>query len=237
MHSSDQFYTQFAKSYAQYAVGRQFYLSAVNNFIKQETGTVETMVDVGSGDGKRSRQISELLNIKNITLIDNSEGMIDLAQNIPGVFIMKMDISSTESKSDKKYDLVLCLWNVLGHITADKRKIALRNIASLVNNNGIIFLDVNNRYNIANYGIKSVFKNILKDIFIPKKSNGDFDLKIDIDGTRINTIVHIFRPIEIENLLKSAGLHISKRKIIDYKTGKIKDYFWQGQLVYKLTKI
>lgn len=237
MHSSDQFYTQFAKSYAQYASTKQPYLFAVNNFIKKETGTTETMIDIGSGDGKRSKKISELLNIKNITLVDNSEGMIDLAKNILGVLIIKTDISSTEFKPDKKYDLVLCLWNVLGHITVDKRVVALKNIASLVNENGIIFLDINNRYNVANYGTKSVIINIIKDIFNPKKSNGDFDLKINIDGSRLNTTVHIFNPFEIENLLKSVGLSILKRQIIDYKTGKTKNYFWQGQLAYKLKKI
>jgi len=213
------------------------YLSAVNTFIKREAGLRKTMVDVGSGDGKRSKIISDLLNIKEVTLIDSSEGMINLAKNIPNVVVVKSDISSDNFDLKKEYDVTFCLWNVLGHITAGRREIALKNLASLAGNNGIIFLDVNNRYNVFNYGTKSAIKNILKDIFIPKKSNGDFYFKIDTDRGEINTVVHIFSPFEIERLFKSAGLSILKREIIDYKTGEIKNNFWKGQLVYKLKKI
>lgn len=237
MCSSDIFFTRFAKSYSQYVTERQAYLSAIDNFIQTETIATKTMVDVGSGDGKRGKLISKLLNVEDLVFIDNSEGMIDLARNIAGATVIKTDISNREFKSEKKYGVVLCLWNVLGHIATDKRKTALKNIASLAEKNGIIFLDVNNRYNIVSYGIKSVFKNIFKDIFIPKKSNGDFSLKVNAEGAQINTIVHIFNPFEVEYLLKSAGLSILKREIINYKTGEIKNNFWQGQLVYKLAKI
>jgi hypothetical protein len=90
---------------------------------------------------------------------------------------------------------------------------------------------------VSHYGIKNVLKNICKDIFVPRKSNGDFELNIDTDKGKINTTVHIFNPYEIERLFKSAGLTILKREIISYDTGEIKDNFWSGQLVYKLTKI
>jgi len=237
MNPSDIFYTQFSGSYSKYSATRQAYLSAVNDFIKRETGFTKTIVDVGSGDGKRSKLISDSLNNKSLTLIDNSTGMIDLARSIPNAVVVKEDISSTEFKSENKYDTVLCLWNVLGHISSEKRDTALRNLASLVNNHGAIFLDVNNRYNISHYGIKNVLKNICKDIFIPKKSNGDFELNIDTDSGKINTTVHIFNPYEMERLLKSTGLTILKREVINYDTGETKDNFWSGQLVYKLTKI
>jgi len=139
MYSSETFYSRFAKSYAQYATTKQAYLSSVNTFIKQEAGTVKTMVDVGSGDGKRSKEIANLLGIDNFTLIDNSDGMINLSKNIPGATILKDDISNTEFKLENKYDVVLCLWNVLGHIVFDRRVTALKNLASLVNDKGLSF--------------------------------------------------------------------------------------------------
>lgn len=237
MHSSETFYSRFAKSYAQYSATKQTYLSSVNTFIKQEAGIAETMVDVGSGDGKRSKEIANLLGIDNFTLIDNSEGMINLSKNIPGVTVLKDDISSVEFKSIKKYDVVLCLWNVLGHIVFDRRVNALKNLASLINDKGFIFLDVNNRYNAVHYGIKAALKNICKDILNPKISNGDFELNIDTDQGQINTTVHIFNPNEMECLFKSAGLKILEQKIVNYNTGEVKNNLWSGQLVYKLTKI
>ncbi|MDO8658871.1 MAG: class I SAM-dependent methyltransferase [Candidatus Levybacteria bacterium] len=237
MYLSNKFYTQFAESYAQYASTKEAYLSAVNNFIKEETDIVKTMIDVGSGDGKRGKLISNFFNIKNFVILDSSEGMIDMAKNITNALVIKADISSNEFKLENKYDVVLCLWNVLGHIAVGNRKIALKNLSSLVENNGVVFLDVNNRYNVVHYGIRSVIKNLFKDVFLPKKTNGDFSLKIDVKGTQINTIVHIFNPFEIERLFKSAGFLVLKRKIIDYKTGEIKNNLWEGQLVYKLKKI
>ena len=237
MYSSETFYSLFAKSYAQYATKRQAYLSSVNNFIKREAGTVKTMVDVGSGDGKRSKEIANLLGIDNFTLIDNSEGMVNLSKNIPGATILKNDISNTEFKLENKYDVVLCLWNVLGHIVFNRRVTALKNLASLVNDKGFIFLDVNNRYNAVHYGIKATLKNIYKDILIPRISNGDFELNINTDQEPINTIVHIFNPNETKRLFRSAGLKVLKTEIINYKTGDEENNFWSGQLVYKLAKI
>ena len=237
MQSSDVFYTHFSKSYARYALTKQAFIDAVNNFIKKETSTEKTMIDVGAGDGKRSKLISDSIGVEYLTLLDNSDGMVDLAKKISNSSVIKADISSKDFKLEKKYDVVLCLWNVLGHIVAENREIALKNIASIVEDNGVIFLDINNRYNISHYGIGSVVRNILKDIFIPRKSNGDFNLKIDTDGKQISTIVHIFNPFEIEHLFKLAGLSVLKRKIINYKTGEIKNNFWEGQLVYKLKKI
>ena len=237
MYSSETFYSRFAKSYAQYATTKQAYLSSVNTFIKQEAGTVKTMVDVGSGDGKRSKEIANLLGIDNFTLIDNSDGMVNLSKNIPGATILKDDISNAEFKLENKYDVVLCLWNVLGHIVFDRRVTALKNLVSLVNDKGVIFLDVNNRYNAVHYGIKATLKNICKDILTPKISNGDFELNINTDQGQINTIVHIFNPNETKHLFKLAGLKVLKTEIINYKTGEEKSNFWSGQLIYKLAKI
>lgn len=237
MYSSETFYSRFSKLYAQYATTKQAYLSSINTFIKQEAGIVKTMIDVGSGDGKRSKEIANLLGIGNFTLIDNSGGMVNLSKNIPGATIFKDDISNVAFKLENKYDVVLCLWNVLGHIAFDRRVIALKNLASLINDGGFIFVDVNNRYNAVHYGIKAALKNICKDILTPKISNGDFELNINTDKGQINTIVHIFNPNEIKHLFKLAGLKIIKTEIINYKTGEVKNNFWSGQLLYKLAKI
>lgn len=234
--TSEKFYTLFASSYRDYSFNKKGYLSAVNKFIQEETLSPKSMIDVGSGDGKRGRDIGDILGIEKITLIDNSDGMIALAKNIHGADIIFTDISNSRFQTEKKYDLVTLLWNVLGHIPSDSRAIALANLVKLVNNGKSIFIDVNNRYNISHYGIKAVLRNILKDIFLPNKSTGDFTLKVLTSKGEIETIVHIFNPFEIERLIKSAGLKIEKRKIINYRNGKACRTIFGGQLVYKLSK-
>ncbi len=237
MYSSEAFYTHFAKSYANYAANKKRYLDAVNSFIVSEAGSAKTMIDVGSGDGKRTLEISNFTKIQDFTLLDDSHGMIALAQNIPGAKIVEADISYEKFFLEQKFDTVLCLWNVLGHIKSDARETALKNIASLVAKEGAIFLDVNNRYNAAHYGFKAAIKNILKDIFFPSKTNGDFNLNVKTEQGEIHTQVHIFSPFEMDYLLKSAGLKIIKKKYIDYKSGENRKSFWGGQLVYKLKKV
>jgi len=238
MHSSDIFYTKFANFYADYAASKAKYLSAVDDFIITEIGLPDNIIDIGSGDGKRAKQIADILGIKDLTFLDNSAGMIDLANKIRGVKIIQANIADSNFRADREYKTVLCLWNVFGHIpSAESRKIALNNLVKLTANDGLIFLDVNNRYNLLQYGVKSAFKNIFKDILLPKDLNGDFKLKFNIAGELIQTNVHIFNPFEIQHLIKSAGLKILKRQIINYKSGEKDKNIFEGQLVYKLSKI
>lgn len=236
MLPSNTFYTYFAQSYSEYSLQKSAYLSSVNNFIKQESGHPKSLVDVGSGDGRRSREIANLLKVKNVSLIDNSAGMIALSKRILGTKIIKSDISSHNFTLGNRFDVVLCLWNVLGHICEGKRKHALMNVASLIKDDGVLYLDVNNRYNISQYGIKSATTNLVKDCIYKKSTNGDFVLSINTPSREIQTIVHIFSPQEIENLIVSAGLTIDTRKVINYESGTTEKYIWRGQLVYKLKR-
>jgi 2-polyprenyl-3-methyl-5-hydroxy-6-metoxy-1,4-benzoquinol methylase len=234
--TSEKFYTLFAISYRDYSFNKKEYLSAVNKFIKNEALSPESMIDVGSGDGRRGRYIGDILGIAKITLIDNSEGMVTLAKRVHGTDVIFSDISSPRFEIKHTYDLVSLLWNVLGHIPRESRPIALTNLAKLVNDDGLIFIDVNNRYNVSHYGFLAVMKNVLKDIFSSNKANGDFNLSMMTKNGEIKTTVHIFNPFEIERIIRSAGLKIEKREIINYRNGKICKTIFGGQLVYKLSK-
>lgn len=235
--SSKTFYTLFAGSYTNYSLDKREYLSTVNRFVKDESVLPRSMVDVGSGNGKRGKHIAETLGLDKFTIIDNSEGMIALSKQISGAESVLVDISSPDFVLKQSYDLILFLWNVLGHIPADRRKTTLFNLARLASDKGVIFIDVNNRYNISHYGLKAVSRNLLKDILKPDKNNGDFKLKVKTAKGDIETVVHIFSPFEMEKLIKSAGLKILKRSFVNYTTGKISRTFLGGQLVYKLKKI
>lgn len=237
MYSSEEFYTKFAPFYERYSSIKRNYISAVNNFIKSESKSHLKMADVGSGDGKRSKEVAESIHSSSLTLIDNSNGMMTIAKNIKGVNVVFADISDIKFKSNDKYGVVTCLWNVLGHIpTVEKRKVAITNLASLMEDGGFLFIDVNNRYNISNYGLKAVAKNILNDLFRSSENNGNFELNVDTENGKIQTEVHIFNPFEMDKLLKSVGLEIIKRQAVNYKTGEKSNSFWGGQLVYKLSK-
>lgn len=233
--SSDKFYTLFSRFYHEYSSGKVKYLNSVNSFIVKESISPKSMIDVGCGDGKRARKIADVLKINQLVMIDNSDGMIELAKNNLGVTVHKNDISDPGFIIGGRYDLVTHLWNVLGHIPSNNRKTAIDNMSKLVTDNGYIYIDVNNRYNVSHYGFISVLRNILKDILKPNDTNGDFNLKVATPNGQIETLVHIFSPFEIERLIKSSGLKINERKIINYIDGKSCKTIFGGQLLYKIS--
>ena len=203
LYPSEIFYTLFAKHYRAYASQRQVFLDVVDDFIKSESLPHKSIIDIGSGDGKRAKCIADIMMAKNLTLVDNSQGMISLANKVNGADILLADISNSEFKSAKKYDIVLCLWNVLGHIpSASRRLTAMINLKNLVSNGGFIFLDINNRYNISQYGFGEVVKNILKDLLMHNDCNGDFELGLNAAAGEIRTKVHLFAPFEMDQLIK-----------------------------------
>ena len=240
MESSD-FYDKFASAYQDYASERRAYIDAVDAFIRSEIGKMRggSVVDIGSGTGARIESIfGTTKNPLRITAIDNSDGMIGILQKVPGVTITKNDIASVNFSIPEKYDVALCLWNVLGHIaTAEKRTRALKNMAKILHDNGRLFIDVNNRYNAAQYGVFPVLKNMASDALqIHPATTGNFRLTVAVHEETIDTTVHLFTAAEMRALIQSAGLKILRSKAIHYRTGKTVLCSSMGQLVYELAK-
>ena len=117
----------------------------------------------------------------------------------------------------------MSLWNVFGHIK-NKEKL-FEKIKNELKHKGLLIFDVNNRYNISQYGITSVIKNILIDIFTTNKS-GNFNLK----HKQILTKVYLFNLNEIIYLLKKNNFKIKLLKFVDYIDGSIKKNQFQGQI-------
>lgn len=238
MENSKDFYNKFSTYYSSYANSKFAYIKAVDDFIISNSNYFMEIVDLGSGDGCRAQGLSKILEAKKLTLIDNSVGMIQKCKSIGNVDVLYADISNDYFEHNYQYDTALCLWNVLGHVfDSNKRLIALKNIKSLVKDSGFIYLDVNNRYNVSQYGLLSVIKNICKDVTSHSGENGNFSLRMVFNGSVFTTKVHIFSHAEIEELIKLAGLKIEKKLVINYSTGKLCMTLFGGQLVYKLSKI
>lgn len=236
METSDSFYTKFARSYSRYAESQKAYLRSVDSFVAQNLPHGLRVVDIGSGTGSRARTIAAACKAESLALVDNSDGMVSIAQDAGGAIVLKADISSTAPVSDRRYQASLCLWNVIGHIPSKEGRLAaLRNIYSLLEPGGILFLDVNNRYNVAHYGISSVAKNALKDL-LRRDDRGDFRLDMEIEGSPVSTTVHIFSPLEVRRLIKKAGFKIVKTEHIDYRTGERGRNALAGQLAFMLIR-
>ena len=77
-------------------------------------------------------------------------------------------------EAEDRFSVITCLWNVLGHIeTNQKRLAALARMRRLLSDDGVIFIDVNNRYNAVNYGVLPTVGRMLYDFIVPSETNGD----------------------------------------------------------------
>jgi len=145
---------------------------------------------------------------------------------------LPLEVGGSPRSKVEKFDIITCLWNVLGHVSADKRVAVLSSVASLLAQNGKFFLDVNHRYNVRSYGILATSARWLHDLFSRRESNGEVCAKWNLNGSTISTRGHVFTPDEIMHLARAAGLELQERVVIDYGNGSVRRFGFQGNLLY-----
>lgn len=230
--SSRQYYDSIAGEYAFLRHQRRLYLDKVdsiiiNDFYKRS----KRILDVGAGDGSRGIRIFKNLKADMICLVEESNEMIKDVGNLEGVDIYSGPIQDFHGQTD--FDLILCLWNVLGHVnTMQDRVSVLTLMKDLLSPNGTIVIDFNNRYNYKHYGIISVLRNIIKSLFV--REAGWFNLKNN-DGT-VHGKVYIHNYSEIIKIVAQSGLRVESLRIIDYSNGRIRYNLFQGQYLFYLKR-
>lgn len=237
---SQRMYDAFAPHYHEYADGKAAYLAAVDSIIlktiQASPRKAVDVLDIGPGDGRRIDNLRKKVPFENLTVIESSKGMADLCRKLPHTTVIEGDIV-TADLPDNSFDYITCLWNVLGHIADAKgRQTAISAMARFIKPGGLVFFDVNNRYNYTQYGNKAL-ANILKDTVRQNDASGDITFKVHVkDAVEIDAAVHLFSPSEIQKNIHQSGLKIVKKYCIEYSSGNIVPTFLQGQLMYILTK-
>ncbi len=236
MLPSNIFYNHFSREYNNYSKTRKDYINSVDGLILKTNFHPKNIIDLGAGTGTRARKISTEMNIENVTLVDNSPRMLEEFKSDRNFKIVVADIAGNEFINEK-YDAALCLWNVMGHVDSEvKRMSVIQNISDILNVGGYAFIDVNNRYNISQYGFKNVLRNMFADFFGNKDKIGNYPLKIKRDKIDIETVVHIFNPSEVDKLIKIARLSIVEKRYVNYDTGRVSRNPFVGQIFYKIQK-
>jgi 2-polyprenyl-3-methyl-5-hydroxy-6-metoxy-1,4-benzoquinol methylase len=132
-------------------------------------------------------------------------------------------------ETGRRFDVVLCLWNVLGHVPSrELRVVALRNLMRVCSAGGLIFLDVLNRYNVAECGVGVVLRRLLSS------QNGDVPVKWRTGACEVETRGHVFTPREMAGLFGEAGLTVVERVVLNYATGRRSAWSFAGNLLYAL---
>jgi SAM-dependent methyltransferase len=224
-------YDFVAPGYRELSDRRRAYLDAVDaEILRRVPEGAASLIDVGAGDGRRALQIAGRAGISQVVLVEPSEGMRQLIPAGVEVWDERMEALPD---TGRKFDVVLCLWNVLGHVPSwELRVAALRNLGRVCSAGGLVFLDVINRYNVAECGVGVVLRRFLADLV--SSAYNDVPVRWRTRGGVIETKGHAFTGREMEGLLREARLNVAERIVLNYRTGRREVFPTAGNALYVL---
>ena len=226
-------YDRIAPVFARLAEQRRPYLEGIERLILLEISTgSRSLLDVGSGDGARACRIAQARGIAELVLLEPSLAMQGNGRADVTFWTMRAEeLHSVQAE----FDVITCLWNVLGHIASSRSRIeVLRQIGRLASRKGTIFVDLNHRYNARHYGPLRTAVRFLRDRMSPDEKNGDVMVTWNFGGTRCTTVGHVFTDKEFHAQSLAAGLSIEKKFVVDYATGAERRWSCEGNLLYVL---
>ncbi len=236
---SEIFYNYFSSEYEDYSKKRKVYTSSIDDIIINRLKNIPliSVLDIGGGTGRRTSKISSKLNTHKVVILERSEEMLKIAKQKTNYICIQANIAESNVFQGETFDALLCLWNVLGHLNNQVECIStFRNIRTNMGEESLLFLDVNNRYNVSQYGLFNVIRNIFKDLVHDSFLNGNFIVTFFNKNRPLTTVVHLFNPFEIKHLIYLSGLKIEKELFINYSSGKVQKTCFTGQLFYILKK-
>jgi ubiquinone/menaquinone biosynthesis C-methylase UbiE len=233
--NSGGYYDSAASRYLEISSARRGYLHGIDQFVIQRLSCLhpENLLDIGAGDGRRSKYLAEALGVKRVTAIESSLKMADEARKQIGDENVLAGDATTIVLPESHFDAVISLWNVFGHISSDKDRVeVLKKISKSLKPGGKCIIDVNNRYNARHYGRLAVLRNMFNDL-VRRSDRGWFPLTMN----GVSGKVYLHRPAEIKRYLSGVNLKIESAHYFDYSSGIVRKMPWEGQCVYVLTRI
>ena len=218
-------YDRIAGSSARLSAERRAYLEAIERLIVSAIPPgSRSLLDIGAGDGVRALRIAEAAGLSEVVLLEPSA---EMRRNWPAnATTWAMRAEDLGSKSGQ-FDVITCLWNVLGHIfPAGARSEALRQCARLLAPGGRIFIDVSHRYNARHYGL---FPTLWRWV---RGASGDVVVHWRPEG--VSTAGHVFTDREFAELCRTVGVVVERRFVVNYATGAVCRWSFQGHLLYVL---
>ena len=225
-------YDRIGKHYAELRRYREPYLRGVEGYILQRIPAgCGSLLDIGSGDGVRALRIAAEARIKHVILVEPSAGIISPIKPQPEIWRVRAEELDPKAVNER-FDVITCLWNVLGHVPASARSTALTKIAELLSPEGSLFIDVNHRYNARAYGILSTTVRWLHDRIRPNEQNGDVRAAWKLPDVTVTTYGHVFTQGEVLELARAAGLELVEKIVVDYSSGRTRRWAFAGNLFY-----
>jgi SAM-dependent methyltransferase len=225
-------YDALAPYYKAISAARSPYLEAVERIVSTYARGAGSLLDIGAGDAMRTCVIAESAGISRIVAVEPSAAM--RAQCMQEVQFWECSAAELP-ETDLEFDLIICLWNVLGHVrTTEERLLTLARARKLLGPGGMMFVDVNHRYNAVVHGWVRTMWHMLYDFFSWSDTNGDVVVSWKIGSLPICTHGHLFTQKELKILFRSAGLSVRDEWVLNYRTGETCKSPLHGSLLYRL---
>lgn len=229
-------YDRTAPIYAKLAEQRQAYLSSINSLIAERVPSgSHSLLDVGAGNGKRALRIAQMASLNEIVLIEPSRTMRKGSTDKTEVYALRAEeLDHARSPlAGRHFDVIMSLWNVLGHIKPEKSRVrVLHQLSRALSPTGLLFLDVNHRYNAKAYGWAKTMVRWMGDCIAFTEHSGDVVASWTVGDKRCSTYGHVFTAREIGRLASEAGLAVRERLVVDYQSGDLRPFGFLGNLLY-----
>jgi 2-polyprenyl-3-methyl-5-hydroxy-6-metoxy-1,4-benzoquinol methylase len=228
-------YEQIAPFFPQLAERRRRYLESIDaQIVARVPAGSRSLLDVGAGDGKRSLRLAVKSGVPQVVLLEPSFAMSRSATGAEVWRIRAEELAAqAEEVTSRQFDVITCLWNVLGHIrpTATRLEV-LQQLARKLTPTGLLFMDVQHRYNLRAYGAVPTMARFFYDRLHPGEENGDVTVTWTWKDAVFRTYGHFFTHAEVMALARQAGLSLQERIIVDYGSGQSRRLAWEGNPLY-----
>jgi 2-polyprenyl-3-methyl-5-hydroxy-6-metoxy-1,4-benzoquinol methylase len=224
-------YDRIAPEFARLSEQRRAYLNRVERLVIDAIPEgARSLLDIGSGDGTRAFRIAAARRLPDVILLEPSAAMRAMwPHGACGWPIRAEELGEKVGQ----FDVITCLWNVLGHIFPDQQRAeVLRHCARLLSPNGRLFVDVSHRYNARHYGVMPTLARMLRDGIAPNGMNGDVQVHWTVNATTHAAQGHVFTDAEFRRIATGGGLRIENVFAVDYSSGKVRRSLFQGHLFY-----
>lgn len=214
---------------------RSLYLRAVDELVKEELRRADTSMswlDVGAGTGERTASLAA--NFAGlVTALEPANSLADsLPQHLPNSRIVRCPLEDFSETNPPLFDFITALWNVPGHSSSPQKFFS--SARRILGPNGIFMADLNNRLNLAEYGVKNLRQRLRCAVFPKTYELPRFQLRATEDSQVLVTTVWLSAPRELRVLLNKSGFEKVEMKYVHYGTGQVLNHnFFRGQILVK----
>lgn len=228
-------YDAIAPLYAEYSQKYRNYLDTVDQLVIDRLAPGARLLDVGSGDGRRLKKITDACQPAEVIAVEPSEKMAALCRATTGFPVHQLFGDALATLPHTGFDAITALWNVFGHMPGSSLRLqTLQHMKQKLAAAGSIMLDVNNRHNQRAYGRLNVWRRRVVDALAFDESRGDAHYAWRIGNESFPASGHLFTPAEMDRLFEQAGLQVAERWSVNYGSGEVSRSPFEGQLFYRL---